>query len=468
MSGFFGMVSDKDCVEKIYHGTDYHSHLGMAYGGIAVFDGKEILVETKEIKKSPYRAQLYDFVKNVKGNMGIGIISDYEEQPIYIKSRLGDFAIAHVGRINNLEKLIDKAYREKSFFLTNKINPLQILAYLINQGKDFVEGIKILQDSIEGSSSLMILTKEGIYLARDKFGRTPITIAKKDKEIAAAFETCSFLNTIGIDYETYFLEPGEIGIINREGYIQLEKPKNISKLCTFLFIYYGFPASCYNNINIENVRNNLGKYLAIRDEKEIREGKLKIDYVAGIPDSGIGCGIGYANKAGLPFCWPYKKYTPSWDRSFIPQEQKDRDLIAKMKLLPIRELIEGKRILLTDDSIVRGTQLRGKIEDLFSYGAKEIHLRVSCPPIINTCKYLNFSISRQNYELAAIRAIRKIEGEERNVEQYMDERSDKYEAMVDIIKKEIGATSLKYQFFGDMIKAIGIPEQHLCVECWKF
>jgi amidophosphoribosyltransferase len=361
---------------------------------------------------------------------------------------------------------------------SGKINPTEVVAILIGKGKDYLEGIELMQNSIEGSSSIMLLTKDGVYLARDKFGRTPIVTGKKNGAIAATSETCAFRNR-GFKIDQY-LGPGEIGIITPNGYEQIKKSNETLQVCSFLWIYYGFPASNYEEINSEITRNKFGAFLARNDRQEIESGKLNLDFVAGIPDSGIGSGLGYSNESKFPYLRPYVKYTPTWQRSFMPQEQEDRDLVAEMKLILIPEIVDGKNILYTDDSIVRGTQLAKKIRELKDNGARDIHMRPSCPPLTHGCAYLNFSMSKNIFDLAAVRSIRDIEEIKRgDVERwnsfkgqggldiYLDENSEKYERMVDGIRRGLGLTTLKYPRLNDMVSAIGLPKEKLCLGCWR-
>ncbi len=482
MSGIFGVVADGNCIKDVFYGTDYHSHLGTKYGGLAYFDGKEIKSDIKHISLHPFRPQLSGFIKDVKTSMAIGIISDYEPQPLYIESRLGNYAIVHVGKVNNLDKLVEEGYKRGVHFSAEKVegkpNPTEVVASLINQGKDYIDGIEIMQNSIEGSSSLMLLKEdEGIIVARDKYGRTPITISKREATdeypaaIAATLETCAF-PTLGFGTKDYnYLGPGEIGIINKKNYEQLRKSGSILQICDFLWIYYGFPASSYEGVNAELARYRFGKLLAEGDKEDLEKGILEVDYVTGIPDSGTASGLGYSHESGLPFKRPYVKYNPTWARSFMPQEQESRDLVAKMKLIPIEELIENQRILSTEDSIVRGTQLKKKIYELFhDYNAKEVHMRPSCPPLIFTCQHLNFSRSKHLFELAAREGMRKVEGrEDFDIAPYLDEDSDKYRKMIDTIKGDFGLTGLKYPRYSGkgMVSAIGLPEEKLCSGCWK-
>jgi len=366
--------------------------------------------------------------------------------------------------VSNLEQLVKEAHKRKKHFARSLegINPTEVVASLINQGKDFVDGIEIMQNNVKGSSSIMLLTRDGIYLARDKFGRTPIITGKKNRAIAATLETCAFPN-LGFKIEKY-LGPGEIGILTQRGYEQLKAPEDVLQICPFLWIYFGFPTSYYEGINVETTRYNLGKLLAQRDEKD----GLKIDFISGIPDSGIGSAIGYMNESKIPYKRSYAKYTPSWQRSFMLQDQKDRGLIAKYKLIPNEDLIRGFSILFTEDSIVRGTQLKEKIEELFFYGAKEVHMRPSCSPLTYTCDFLNFSRSKSIFDLAARKAMRKVEGkEEFDVAPYLNENSKKYTKMIDVIRGDLGLTSLKYPGFDDMVSTIGLPKEKLCFGCWR-
>lgn len=465
MGGIFGVVSKENCFDDLFYGTDYHSHLGTKNAGLAVFNGKGIQSEIHSISSDPFRPQFIGCKEIMKGNMGIGVISDYEPQPLIINSYLGTYGIVHVSAVRNLEKLVEEALKRGVHFSEmsgSEVNPTELIAALINQGNSFVDGIEIMQNSIQGSSSLMLLTKEGIYLARDKSGRTPIVVGKKNGSTAATFETCAFPN-LDFKIEKY-LGPGEIGIVTESGYEQLKKPGDALQMCSFLFIYYGFPASSYEGINVETTRYRCG---AIHAERDMEKG-IEIDFVAGIPDSGTSHALGYAERMQIPYKRPCVKYTPTWQRSFMPPEQETRDIIADMKLIPIEELIRGFKIVFNEDSIVRGTQLRKKVRELFDYGANEVHMRPACPPLTQTCKFLNFSRSRSELDLAAKRAVRKIEGKDSfDIAPYLDENSTRYEEMVDIIRDELGLTSLIYQKPGDMVKAVGLPKEKLCLYCWN-
>ena len=466
MGAVFGVVSTEDCVRDLYYGTDYHSHLGTKIGGMAVLgqDGK-INQSIHEIERHPFRAQLEDFFNKTSGKAGIGVISDNEPQPLLIGSRLGNFAIAHVGAVKNLEALTKCAYHELGHFSEvsgGGINPLELVASLIVSGRDFVEGIKEMREKINGSSSLLLLTDKGIIAARDKRGVTPLVIGEKDSAYAVSFETSAFPN---LGFKTKrILGPGEIGLINQNGYKQLQEPGNEMNLCAFLYIYYSFPGSNVEGINVERARYECGAMLA---ERDIADG-IEIDFVAGIPDSGTPHAIGYSNRSGKPYMRPFVKYATTWQRSFMPQSQDDRDRIAIMKLIPIPEMIEGKRILFCEDSIVRGTQLKKTIERLWSYNPREIHMRPACPPLTARCKYLNFSRSNKDMELSARRAIEFIEGRtDADIIPYLDENSVQYTRMVERIGKDLKLTSLRFQRREDMIKAIGLPAEKLCLGCWR-
>jgi len=461
MGGLFGVVSDKSCVTDLYFGTDYHSHLGTRRGGLALFNDSGVTRKIHDITNAQFRSKFSDDLSSMNGTMGIGVISDYEDQPLIIGSHLGKYAIATVGVVKNIKALSGKALRKKTHFSEmsgGEINPTELVATCINQQPTFEEGIRYAQNLIEGSCSLLILSEHGMYAARDIAGRTPIVIGKKDGTFCAAMETSSFPN---LNYETVsFLGPGEIVLITQDGIEQKVAPLDRLQICSFLWVYYGYPSSHYENINVEVVRNTCGALLAENDDVEV-------DFVGGIPDSGTGHGIGYANKAGIPYARPFVKYTPTWPRSFMPQDQSIRDLVANMKLIPIKELLEGKRLLFCEDSIVRGTQLKDTVHRLFACGAKEVHMRPACPPLVYGCKFLNFSRSRSELDLAARRAIREIEGDKTSdLGRYTDPDSEEYRTMVDVICKDRGFTTLKYQRLPDLVKAIGLPKEKLCTYCW--
>jgi amidophosphoribosyltransferase len=462
VGGIFGVVSASDCVNDLFFGTDYHSHLGTMRGGMAVRNGTGFDRHIHDITNAQFRSKFETDVTQMSGKLGIGVISDYEDQPLLIGSHLGTYAISTVGVIQNAEELAKKAFRKRSTHFAEMaggaVNPTELVAALINQEATFEEGIRAAQEAIEGSCSMLLLTDKGIFAARDKLGRTPLVVGKKEGAYAVTLETCALPN---LDYELErYLGPGEVVFLTAECVEQRQPSLDKMKICGFLWVYYGFPASSYEGINTEDVRNRCGAALARNDGVEI-------DFVAGIPDSGTGHAIGYSVEAGLPYRRPFVKYTPTWPRSFMPQDQSIRDLVAQMKLIPIRELIEGQRILFCEDSIVRGTQLKDIIERLYEYGAKEIHMRPACPPLVFGCKFLNFSRSRSEMDLAARTAIRKLDGDgNRDLEQYSDSGSEKYCAMIDMIRKRLKLTTLQYQKLEDLVEAIGLPKEKVCTYCW--
>ncbi len=462
MGGFFGVVSSTDCVSDLFFGTDYHSHLGTVRGGLAVKDNHDFTRVIHDITNAQFKSKFEHDIGKMRGHWGIGVISDYEDQPLLIGSHLGTYAIVTVGVVTNAEELTQRAFRKKTTHFSemsgSEINPTELVATLINQGDTFEEGIQIAQDAVRGSCSMLLLTSRGIYAARDKWGRTPVIIGRKEGAWAATFETCAFPN-LGYEIDRY-LGPGEIVLMTPDGIQQMKAPGECMQICSFLWVYYGFPASCYEGVNVEDSRNRCGAALARRDQQTV-------DVVAGIPDSGTAHAIGYAVEAGVPYRRPFVKYTPTWPRSFMPQDQKIRDLVARMKLIPIRDLIQNQRILFCEDSIVRGTQLRDIIQRVFDYGAKEVHMRPACPPLVHGCKYLNFSRSRSVLDLAGRKAIKAIEGDENaRLEEYADPESDRYQEMLEHIRKSLKLTSLKYQRLDDLVNAIGLPKEKLCTYCW--
>ena len=461
MGGLFGVFSNTDCVEDVFYGTDYHSHLGTKRGGLAVKNAGGFQRFIKDITTSQFRSKFDRDIKKMHGNKGIGVISDYEDQPLIISSHLGIFAIATVGKINNIEELANEALENGSHFSEmhgSEINPTELVATIISQENTFERGIQKVQNMVDGSCTLLILTDEGIYAARDKLGRTPLVIGKKQGSYAVAMESCAFPN-LGYEISKY-MGPGEIILIKDNGIKQLVPPGGRLQICAFLWVYYGYPASNYEGINVEAVRYRCGACLR-------RDDDLEIDLVAGIPDSGTAHGLGYSNEAHIPYARPFVKYTPTWPRSFMPQEQSIRDTVAKMKLIPIKELIAGKRLLFCEDSIVRGTQLRKQIERLFESGAKEVHMRPACPPLVYRCKFLNFSRSGSELDLAGRWAIKELIGEDlENPEEYTDPESDNYKAMVNVIREKLYLTTLKYQRLENLVKAIGLPKEKLCTYCW--
>jgi len=433
--------------------------MGTEYGGMVV-KGDKLFRSIHDISQSQFKSKFMEEVRQMNGHMGIGVISDRDPQPLIVGSRFGTFALVAAGLIDNRDSLAAELMKEGHSFgemSSRGVNSVELVAKLINKKEDVIEGIEYLFDRIEGSISLLMLTKEGIYAGRDRLGRTPLVVGEKGGDFTVASETCSFLN-LGFKIVKY-LEPGEIVLLGPEGLKQKKAGKPASQVCSFLWIYTGYPASSYEGISVEVVRENCGRFLAKNDT-------VKADLVAGVPDSGVGHAIGYAMESGLPYRRPLTKYTPGYGRSYTPPSQEIRDLVATMKLIPIREIINGQRIVLCEDSIVRGTQLKNfTIKKLWENGAKEIHVRPACPPLMFPCK---FALStRSTSELAARRAIRSIEGKDiDDVAEYLDPQSPKYEKMVDWIRKEIGSTTLQYQTIENMIQAIGLPREKLCVHCW--
>ena len=459
MSGIFGVVSKKDCLEDLFYGTDYHSHLGTQFGGIAVY-GDDLVRKIHDIRGSQFKTKFYEDYKKMKGNKGIGVISAIDEQPIYVNSKFGPFAIATNGFIDNARDLTKELYKEGQSFsevTDGRVNLTELVAKLIIRGKTLLSGIEDMFSRIEGSCSLLLLNKEGIYAVRDRYGYTPLVAGQRGKDWAVTTETTAFRN-LGFKIVKY-IQPGEIIFLNESGLKSKRKGGNINQICAFLWIYTGFPGSSYEGITVEVVRERCGRFLA-------RDDKVKIDIVSGIPDSGTTHAIGYAMQSGIPFRRPLVKYTPGFDRSYTPPSQETRDLIARMKLIPILEIIKGQRIVICDDSIVRGTQFKNyTIQKLKECQVKEIHLRIACPPLLFPCKF-NYS-TRSIHELAARRAIKAIEGEDiKDVHAYLNEESPQYKKMVEWITKDLGVTSLKYQKLKDMVSAIGLPKEKLCLYCW--
>ena len=471
MGGFFGAALKEDVVFDLFYGTDYHSHLGTRRAGMAVYDSvKGFDRAIHNIESSNFRPKFEKDITKMKGNLGIGCISDYEPQPLIVRSHHGTYAITTVGKINNIDELTDMLFSgAHSHFLEmsgGDINPTEMVASLINQKSSIVEGILYAQEVIEGSMTLLIMTPKGIYASRDRWGRTPAVIGRKDTGYCVCFESFSYLN-LGYAPEKE-LGPGEIVFIDPEGIETLVPARKEMRICSFLWIYYGFPASSYEGLNVEDMRYRCGSKLAQRD---IRRGNIHPDCVAGVPDSGVAHAVGYANESGVPYSRPFVKYTPTWPRSFMPTHQSRRDLIAKMKLIPIHQLIDGKRLLMIDDSIVRGTQLRETTEYLYNSGAKEVHIRPACPPLVFGCRYLNFSRSDSEKELITRRKIELLEGTseftDEILEKYTDPDSDQYHAMLEEIRKELNFTSLHYHRLDDMIETIDLAPCNLCTYCWN-
>lgn len=466
MSGFFGVVSKKDCVFDLFFGIDYHSHLGTRRGGMTVLGENGFNRSIHNIENSPFRTKFEHDVLDMKGNSGIGCISDFEPQPLIVKSHHGTYAITTISKINNSRELEKKLFDDgNSHFLEmsgGDINPTELVAALINQKENLIDGIQYALEMIDGSLTLMLLNDKGIYVARDKYGRTPAVIGRNDDGYCVSFEAFAYLNLGYTNYKE--LGPGEIDIVTADCVKTLVKPGNKMKICTFLWVYYGYPSSSYEGISVERMRYNCGKYMAQRD----KDSKLEIDSVAGVPDSGTAHAIGYANESGIEFARPFIKYTPTWPRSFMPTIQTKRNLIAKMKLIPVQDLIEGKKLLLIDDSIVRGTQMRETTEFLYRSGAKEVHIRSACPPLIYGCKYLNFSRSSSEMDLITRRVINRLEHEvtDKILQEYANPDSDRYKTMVDEIRKELKFTSLGFNRIDDLKKACEIDEDKLCTYCW--
>jgi len=461
MSGIFGVVSQKDCAQTLFYGTDYHSHLGTEYGGLAVL-GKDFTRQIHDLTQGQFKSKFFDDYKSMHGNKGIGVISDYDEQPIYLNSRFGPFCIVICGFVENAEELTAELLNKGISFSEvsrRPVNTPELMAKLINQGDNLIDGIQYMFDAIEGSCSLLLLHKDGIYAARDRFGYTPLAVGRRADAWAVTSETSAFPNN---DFQILkYIEPGEIVLVNEAGLVQ-KRPAagKQNQICAFLWIYTGFPASSYEGINVEVVRERCGRYLA-RHDKDI-----EIDLVSGIPDSGCAHGLGYAMESGKPFRRPLVKYTPGYGRSYTPPSQETRDLIAKMKLIPIKEVIKGNSIVVCEDSIVRGTQLKNfTINKLRDCGAKQIHVRPACPPLMFPCRF-NLS-TRSIHELAARKAIRALEGRDlEDVSEYIDNKSEKYKKMVQWIAKDLDVTTLRYQTIDDMVKAIGRDKENLCTYCW--
>ena len=464
MGGFFGVASKEDCVFDLFFGTDYHSHLGTRRAGMAVYSREHGFDRAiHNIENAPFRTKFDKEINDMKGFLGIGSISDYEPQPLIVRSHHGTYSIATVGKINNTDDIISKLLVSSHIHFLEmsggSINATELVATIINQKENLIEGIQYAQELIEGSMTILIMTPRGIYAARDRMGRTPVAIGKKDNAYCVSFESFAYLN-LGYVNERE-LGPGEIAIITPEGVKTLAKPGKDMKICTFLWVYYGYPSSSYEGISVEKMRYNCGASMAKRDN-------VSPDIVAGVPDSGTAHAIGYANTSGIPFSRPFIKYTPTWPRSFMPTIQSKRDLIARMKLIPVGDLIQDRSMLLIDDSIVRGTQLRETTEFLYASGAREVHIRPACPPLLYSCKYLNFSRSTSEMDLITRRVIRDLEGDNKyvNLDVYSDPESPQFQTMVERIGEQLNFTTLRYNRLDDMIDSIGIPRERLCTYCW--
>ena len=464
MGGFFGVAAKEDCVFDLFFGTDYHSHLGTRRAGMTVYDRENGFNRAiHNIENAPFRTKFDKDVNEMHGQLGIGCISDYEPQPLLVRSHHGTYAISTVGKINNADKLVqDILFKGHSQFMemsSGEVNATELVAALINQQENLVEGIRYAQESIDGSVTILVMTPKGIYAARDRLGRTPVSLGKKEGAHCVSFESFAYLN-LGYTADRE-LGPGEIVVVTPEGAKTLVQPGKDMKICTFLWIYYGYPSSSYEGISVEQMRYNCGAKLAERDN-------VQPEIVAGVPDSGTAHAIGYANRSGIPFSRPFIKYTPTWPRSFMPTIQTQRNLIAKMKLIPVQDLIENKSLLLIDDSIVRGTQLRETTEFLYQSGAREVHIRPACPPLLFGCKYLNFSRSTSEMDLIARRVLKEMEQEGREIDLklYVDPDTAEYNEMVERIGSQLNFTTLRYHRLDDMIASVGIDREKLCTYCW--
>ncbi len=461
MGGFFGVVSKRPCATDLFYGVDYHSHLGTKRAGMVTRIGDQFYRSIHDIENSYFRTKFCDELGKFQGNLGIGVISDTDAQPIVVNSHLGKFGIVTVAKINNMEELVQHCLDNRQQFTelsSGRTNPTELVALLITQGEDFVDGIKNVFSKIKGSCSMLILTEDGVIAARDFYGRTPIVIGKDDDGYAVAFESHSYIN---LDYTTVRnLGPGEIVKITTDGMEQLLAPSDRKQVCSFLWIYYGYPASDYEKINVEEARYNEGREMGKQDY-------VDIDYVSAIPDSGIGMALGYSNVRKIPYKRGVVKYTPTWSRSFMPVNQSQREHVAKMKLIPNRAQLEGKKVAFCDDSIVRGTQLRDNVKMLYDYGAKEVHVRISCPPLLFGCPFLNFSASKNVLELITRRCIEELEGNDnRNIEKYCDPTSPEFANLLEMLRQHVGVDSLKFNTLDSVVNAIGLPKCELCTHCF--
>ena len=461
MSALFGVISRKSCAVDLFYGTDYHSHLGTRRAGLSTIDNGVMHLNIHNIENTQFKSKFSTDIHEMTGNKGIGVISDTDAQPIVCNSHLGRFAVCTVSRINNipeLEKICLSKNQQFTELSMGKTNPSELIALLLTQGKTFADGINNVYNSVRGSVSFLILTNDGIIAARDRYGRTPLVVGRRDSDYAVASETSSYVN---LGYQTeYFVKPGEAVMISSEGIKQLIPPSEKMQICSFLWIYYGFPAVEYEDINAEEVRFRLGQEMGKQDD-------VQADFVSGIPDSGVGMALGYAVGKGIPYKRGILKYTPTWSRSFMPVNQEARSLVAKMKLIPSHRVLEGKEVVFCDDSIVRGTQLKDQVRMLYANGVKRIHVRISCPPLLYGCNYLNFSTSKNDNELITRRVIAELEGGEvRNLESYRDETSQQYRNLVETIRKTVGVDTLKFNSLDTVCKAIGLSKSDLCTHCF--
>ena len=462
MGGFFGVVSRARCAADLFYGTDYNSHLGTRRGGLATYSKESGFIRSiHNLESSYFRTKFESELSKFQGESGIGVISDTDAQPMLMNSHLGRFALVTVAKVGNAEDIASKLLQEGmhfSEFSSGKINPTELIAVLINQGKTFVEGIENVFRNIKGSCSMLLLTEDGIIAARDSWGRTPIVVGKKEGAYAVTGETTAFAN---LDYEIdYYLGPGEIVRLRADGMEQMRKPNKKMQICSFLWVYYGFPTSCYEGKNVEEFRFACGKKVGENDTAQV-------DCACGIPDSGIGMALGYAAGKGVPYQRAISKYTPTWPRSFTPSNQEMRALVAKMKLIANRDMLNGKRVLFCDDSIVRGTQLRDNTKVLTEYGAREVHMRIACPPLIYGCPFINFTSSKSDMELITRRLIQEFEGDaNKNLDKYAATGSPEYQHMVDTIAQRLNLSSLKFNTLEDLIEAIGLPKCRVCTHCF--
>ena len=461
MGGFFGVISQKPCSTDLFYGIDYHSHLGTKRAGMVTREGDLFHRSIHDIENSYFRTKFSDEIGKFAGNLGIGVISDTDAQPIAVNSHLGRFAIATVARINNIGELVELCLNNRQQFAelsSGTTNPTELIALLITQGETFIDGINNVYNKVKGSCSMLILTEDGIIAARDFYGRTPIVIGKKEDGFAVASDSHSYIN---LDYNTYYnVAPGEIVKVTLNGVEQLQKPNVKRQVCSFLWVYYGYPVTDYEGINVEEARYREGVEVGKNDD-------IEVDYVSAIPDSGIGMALGYSNIKKVPYKRGVVKYTPTWSRSFMPVNQKQREHVAKMKLIANRQLLEGKRVVFCDDSIVRGTQLRDNVKMLYDFGAKEVHIRISCPPLLYGCPFLNFSASKNVLELVTRRFIEEMEGSsDKNIERYCDVNSKEYANLVEKMRRQLGVDTLKFNTLEGVVNAIGLPKCDLCTHCF--
>ena len=465
MGGFFAAALKEDCVFDLFYGTDYHSHLGTRRAGLAVYGMNGFNRAIHNIENSPFRTKFDSDVGDMFGYMGLGCISDYDPQPLIVRSHHGTYAIATVGKVNNTDEILESVFgNSRTHFMEmsgGKVNDTELVGVILDQAGNLVDGLRLVQESVDGSMSILLMTPTGIYCMRDRLGRTPVVIGRKDGAFCASFESSAYIN---LGYEDYYeLGPGEIVHMTCEGIETLSPAREEMKICTFLWVYYGYPTASYEGVNVEAMRYRCGSMLAKRDD-------VDADIVAGVPDSGIAHAIGYANESGIPYARPFIKYTPTWPRSFMPTRQSQRDLIAHMKLIPVQSLIHDRSLLLIDDSIVRGTQLGQTVQYLYQKGAKAVHIRPACPPLMYGCRYLNFSRSRSEYDYITRRIIREREGEDVKPEvlaDYADPDSTNYCEMLEEIRRQLGFTTLAYQRLDDLIESTGIEPCRLCTYCWN-